>query len=302
MSDFTSSFWDFYIGIITLVSIAACALLLQSMSRRRVASDPDQTGHVWDEDLVENNNALPRWWIWLFWITIFFSLVYLWFYPGLGSREGAWKWSSTGAYQAEMAKAEQDLAPMYDKFTSASVEQLSSDPAAQALGQRLFLNHCAQCHASDGAGSRGFPNLTDRDWLYGGEPAAIKTSILDGRNGVMPPLGAALGAEGTKDVAHYVRSLSGLTADSIRVVRGKELYAQNCAACHGADGKGNPALGAPNLSDKIWLYGSTEPVIIETISKGRNNQMPAHRDFLGEARVHVLAAYVYGLSRPEAKR
>jgi len=302
MSDFTSSFWDFYIGIITLVSIAACGLLLQSMSRRRVASDPDQTGHVWDEDLVENNNALPRWWIWLFWITIFFSLVYLWFYPGLGSREGAWKWSSTGAYQAEMAKAERELAPMYEKFTSASVEQLASDPAAQALGQRLFLNHCAQCHASDGAGSRGFPNLTDRDWLYGGEPAAIKTSILDGRNGVMPPLGAALGAEGTKDVANYVRSLSGLTADSIRVVRGKELYAQNCAACHGADGKGNPALGAPNLSDKIWLYGSTEPVIIETINKGRNNQMPAHRDFLGEARVHVLAAYVYGLSRPEAKR
>lgn len=297
MSDFTSSFWDFYIGIITLVSIAACALLLQSMSRKRVASDPDQTGHVWDEDLVENNNALPRWWIWLFWITIVFSLVYLWFYPGLGTREGAWKWSSTGAYKEEMAKAESELAPMYNKFTSTPVEQLAADPAAQALGQRLFLNQCAQCHASDGAGSRGFPNLTDRDWLYGGEPAAIKTSILDGRNGVMPPFATVLGPEGVKDTAHYVRSLSGLTSDSIRVVRGKELYAGNCAACHGADGKGNTAMGAPNLTDKIWLYGSTEPVIIETINKGRNNQMPAHRDFLGEARVHVLAAYVYGLSR-----
>jgi cytochrome c oxidase cbb3-type subunit 3 len=301
MSDFTSSFWDFYISIITLVSIAACAVLLQSMSRKRVASDPDQTGHVWDEDLVENNNALPRWWIWLFWITIMFSLAYLWFYPGLGAREGAWKWSSTGAYQEEMAKAERELAPMYEKFTSTPIEQLAADPAAQALGQRLFLNQCAQCHASDGAGSRGFPNLTDNDWLYGGEPAAIKASILDGRNGVMPPF-AQLGTEGVKDTAHYVRSLSGLTADSIRVVRGKELYTQNCAACHGAEGKGNTALGAPNLADKIWLYGSTEPVIIETINKGRNNQMPAHRDFLGEARVHVLTAYVYGLSRPELKR
>jgi len=302
MSDFTSGFWSFYIGIITLVSILACGVLLQSMSRRRAPTDPDNTGHVWDEDLIENNNPLPRWWIWLFWITIAFGLVYLWLYPGLGTWAGAWKWSSAGAYQQEIAQAEQDLAPLYATFAGKTIPQLAGDAQAQAVGQRLFLNHCAQCHSSDGAGSRGFPNLTDRDWLYGGEPEAIRTSILDGRTGVMPPFGAALGAEGVKDVAHYVRSLSGLTVDGLRVNRGKVHFAQACAACHGADGKGNPALGAPNLTDRTWLYGASEAEIIDIVSKGRTNVMPAHKDFLGEARVNVLAGYVYGLSHPEAKQ
>jgi cytochrome c oxidase cbb3-type subunit 3 len=308
VSDFDSAFWDFYIVVITLASIAGCGVLLQSMSRRRVApasgagADPGDTGHVWDEDLKENNNPLPRWWVWMFWITIVFSIGYLYFYPGLGKWAGAWKWTSTGAYQEETAKVESELAPMYAQFSETPVEKLSADPAAQALGQRLFLNHCAQCHASDGGGSKGFPNLTDRDWLYGGDPESIKATILKGRNGVMPALGAALGTDGTKDTAHYVRSLSGLTTDSIRVARGKSMFAQNCAACHGAEGKGNPALGAPNLTDKSWLYGSAESDIIETIIRGRNNVMPAHGDFLGEARVHVLAAYVYSLSRPNANR
>jgi cytochrome c oxidase cbb3-type subunit 3 len=302
MSDFTSGFWDFYIGIITLVSIVACAVLLQSMSQRRVSTDPENTGHVWDEDLVENNNPLPRWWVWLFWITIVFGLGYLWVYPGLGTWAGAWKWTSTGAYQQEMNKAEQDLAPLYAKFAGKTIPQLAADAQAQAVGQRLFLNYCAQCHSSDGAGSKGFPNLTDRDWLHGGDPEVIKLSILNGRTGVMPPLGAALGAEGVKDVAHYVRSLSDLTVDGLRVNRGKVLFGQTCAACHGADGKGNPALGAPNLTDKTWLYGSSEATIIETVSKGRINVMPAHKDFLGEARVNVLASYVYGLSHPEVKQ
>jgi cytochrome c oxidase cbb3-type subunit 3 len=302
MSDFTSGFWDFYIGIITLVSIVACAVLLQSMSQRRVSTDPENTGHVWDEDLVENNNPLPRWWVWLFWITIVFGLGYLWVYPGLGTWAGAWKWTSTGAYQQEMNKAEQDLAPLYAKFAGKTIPQLAADAQAQAVGQRLFLNYCAQCHSSDGAGSKGFPNLTDRDWLHGGDPEVIKLSILNGRTGVMPPLGAALGAEGVKDVAHYVRSLSDLTVDGLRVNRGKVLFGQTCAACHGADGKGNPALGAPNLTDKTWLYGSSEAIIIETVSKGRINVMPAHKDFLGEARVNVLASYVYGLSHPEVKQ
>lgn len=302
MSDFTSGFWSFYIGIITLVSVLACGLLLQSMSRRRAPTDPDNTGHVWDEDLVENNNPLPRWWIWMFWITIFFSLAYLWFYPGLGTWAGAWKWTSIDEYQQEVSKAEQDVAPLYAQFADRTIPQLAADPQAQAVGQRLFLNYCAQCHASDGGGSKGFPNLTDRDWLHGGEPGNIQASILNGRTGVMPPFGAALGAEGVKDVAHYVRSLSGLTVDGIRVGRGKVHFAQACAACHGADGKGNPALGAPNLTDKTWLYGSSEVTIIETVGKGRTNVMPAHKDFLGEARVNLLAGYVYGLSHPEAKQ
>ncbi len=302
MSDFNSEFWSYYIGIISVVSILACGILLLATSRRRVASDPEKTGHVWDEDLAEYNNPLPRWWIWMFYITIVFSLGYLWVYPGLGSYAGAWKWSSAGQYQQEMKEAEDTYGPIYQKFASQDLKEVAASPEAQAIGQKLFVNHCAQCHATDAGGSRGFPNLTDRDWLWGGEPDAIKASILNGRTGVMPPLGAALGGEGAKDTANYVRSLSGLTSDSIRSSRGKALFAQNCAACHGAEGKGNPALGAPNLTDKVWLYGSTEPVIIETITRGRNNVMPANKDFLGEARVHILAAYVYGLSNPDLKR
>lgn len=302
MSDFNSSFWSYYIGVITVVGILACGVLLRLMSRGRVASDPEKTGHLWDEDLAEYNNPLPRWWIWLFYLTIIFSLGYLWFYPGLGGHAGAWNWTSTGQYQEEMKAAEDTYGPLYQKYAAQDLIQVAADPEARAIGQKLFVNNCAQCHASDAAGSRGFPNLTDGDWLYGGEPEAIKISILNGRNGVMPPFGPALGEEGAKDTANYVLSLSGLTNDSIRTSRGKALFAQNCVACHGAEGKGNPALGAPNLTDKIWLYGSTEPIIIETIAKGRNNVMPAHKDFLGEARVHILAAYVYGLSHPELKQ
>ncbi len=300
MADFTSGFWDFYIGIITLVSIAACAVLLNSLSSKRVSTDAKSTtGHLWDEDLGEYNNPLPRWWIWLFYITIVFSLAYLWYYPGLGSYAGSGKWTSVGEYRDEVAQAETEYGPLFRKFAAMDIKQAAADPAARVAGQKLFLTYCAQCHSSDGGGSRGFPNLTDNDWLYGGEPETIKTSILNGRNGVMPPFGPVLGDGGAKDVAHYVRSLSGLTADDIRIVRGKPAYVQNCAACHGADGKGNQQLGAPNLTDKTWLYASSEATIIETITKGRNNAMPAQKDFLGEDRVHILAAYVYGLSHPE---
>lgn len=296
MSDFTSDFWSYYIAIITLVSIVACGVLLQSMSRARVAADPDTTGHVWDEDLKEYNNPLPRWWIWLFWLTLAFSLAYLGLYPGLGNYAGAWKWSSTGQYQDEVKAADAQYGPIFAKFSAMDVKQVAMDADARAIGGKLFLNHCAQCHATDGGGSKGFPNLSDRDWLWGGEPEMVKVSIANGRNGVMPPLGAALGDEGSKDVANYVRSLSGLPVDGLRAQRGKDLFMQNCAACHGAEAKGNPAMGAPNLSDGIWLYGSSEATIIETIVRGRNNAMPAHKDFLGEAKVHLLTAYVWGLS------
>jgi len=187
---------------------------------------------------------------------------------------------------------------MYEKFAASDVETLSKNPDALAIGQKLFLNNCAQCHASDGGGSRGFPNLTDRDWLWGGEPATVKATITNGRTGVMPPFGPTLGEQGVKDVAHYVMSLSGLTHDSLRRARGEASFKQICAACHGPEGKGNPALGAPNLTDRIWLYGSAEPVIIETITRGRTNQMPAHKDLLSEAKIHLLTAYVLSLSQP----
>jgi cytochrome c oxidase cbb3-type subunit 3 len=300
MSDFTSSFWEIYIGVITIASIVACTVLLMSMSRRRVAgSQTETTGHVWDEDLGEYNNPLPRWWIWLFHITIVFSLVYLILYPGLGSYSGSYKWTSRGQYETEIKQAESEYGALYGKYAAQDLVKVAADPNARAIGQKLFLNYCAQCHASDGGGSRGFPNLIDKDWLYGGEPDTIKATIMNGRTGIMPALGQGLGDAGTRDVAHYVLSLSGRTHDSIRAARGKQTFATLCAACHGAAGKGNQQLGAPNLTDNIWLHGSSEASIVETITKGRNSVMPANKDFLGETKVHILAAYVYGLSQPQ---
>jgi cytochrome c oxidase cbb3-type subunit 3 len=298
MNEFTSSFWDVYITVITLVSIVACGVLLVAQSKRRVAGgQAETTGHTWDEDLGEYNNPLPRWWMWLFWITIVFGFVYLALYPGLGSYAGMWKWTQNGQLAEETARHEKQFGPLYERYAGMEVAALAKDPGALAIGQKLFLNNCAQCHASDAGGSRGFPNLADRDWLWGGTPEAVKATITEGRTGVMPAFGEALGEQGAKDVAHYVMSLSGMANDSIRTARGKPHFVQICAACHGAEGKGNPALGAPNLTDKTWLHGSAEPVIIDTIVKGRTNQMPAHKELLNEARIHLLTAYVLSLSQ-----
>jgi len=296
MNDFTSGFWEIYIAVLTIVSILACAVFLKTQSSRKVPGKVTTTGHVWDEDLAEWNNPLPNWWRWLFYITIVFAFVYVALYPGLGIFRGGLGWTQVGQYEQEQKRAEATYGPIFAKYAAMDIQQVAADPAAMAIGQNLYLNYCAQCHASDARGSKGFPSLADGDWLYGGDPKAIQQTILNGRNGVMPPLGAALGPEGTKDVAHYVLSLSGSPADSIRIARGKEKFEQVCAACHGADGKGNQALGAPNLTDKIWLYGPGEASIIETVANGRNNKMPAWKEFLGEQKVHVLAAYIWGLS------
>jgi len=295
MSQFTSGFWDVYIGLITIVSIVACAVLLKMQSVRSPA-ESETSGHVWDEDIREYNNPLPRWWMWLFYLTIVFSLGYLVLYPGLGSYGGTLGWTQLGQLAEENAHAQTAYGPLYDKFAAQDIAALSKNPEALAAGQKLFLNNCSQCHASDGGGSRGFPNLTDLEWLWGDTPEAIKTSITEGRLGVMPPWGAVLGEQGVKDVANYVLSLSGGTYDSIRAARGKEKFAQICVACHGAEAKGNPAIGAPNLTDKVWLHGGSEEQIIQTVSKGRVDQMPAHKDSLSPAKIHLLTAYVYSLS------
>ncbi|MES2534811.1 MAG: cytochrome-c oxidase, cbb3-type subunit III [Pseudomonadota bacterium] len=310
MSDFTSGFWNIYITVLTLLGIAGCGLLLWSQSKHKVIRQPgvnaetETTGHVWDEDLTELNTPMPRWWMWLFYITIVFSLAYLSLYPGLGTYAGKLGWKSSGEYQKELKKAEADYGPLFNKYLQQDLKAIAADPQAHAIGERLFLTYCAQCHGSDARGSKGYPNLADKDWLYGGEPDVIKATIMRGRNGQMPPMGAALGSDkDVENVAHYVLSLSGSTADPIKTVFGKTKFAA-CAACHGAGGHGNQALGAPNLSDKIWLYGGSAETIMESIRKGRANAMPAFDDFLGEAKVQVLSAYVWSLSndKPEAAK
>ncbi|MBS0319144.1 MAG: cytochrome-c oxidase, cbb3-type subunit III [Proteobacteria bacterium] len=312
MSDFTSSFWSWYVSILTIVSVLACAFLLYRMGRMRVAKAPQAadgktatTGHVWDEDLAEYNNPLPRWWMWLFYITIVFACIYLALYPGLGKFPGLLGWTSAGAYQDDVRATQATVAPMYAKYLTMDIPAVAADPAAHATGERLFLTYCAQCHGSDAGGSKGFPNLRDSDWLYGGDPATIKASITNGRNGIMPAFGPALGDEKIRQVVNYVRTLSGLPADSLLAQLGRPVFMENCAACHGADGKGNQAVGAPNLTDSIWLYGSTIPTLIETVTKGRGEagtltRMPAHKDLLDDGKIQLLAAYVWGLSHTAA--
>ena len=297
MSDFTSGFWSVYIAAVTLLGIGACMLLLWVTARKKVAARSDNsTGHVWDEDLTEMNNPLPRWWMWLFVLSTVFSLAYLLIYPGLGSYPGELGWSTRGEYVAEVERANKDLAPLYAKFTAQPPEQLAGDPAAMAIGERLFMNYCSQCHGSDARGSKGFPNLTDADWLHGGTPDKIAETVTAGRRGQMPPLAAAVGTpDDVKNVAHYVMSLSGSPHDSVRAALGKPKFAV-CAACHGADGKGNTALGAPTLGDDIWLHGWGEASIIAMVANGKINEMPAQADKLTPAQIQVLAAYVWGLS------
>jgi cytochrome c oxidase cbb3-type subunit 3 len=300
MSDFFSGFWSIYITVVTLVSILGCAVLLWLQSSAKHAAGAT-TGHVWDGTLEEFSNPLPNWWRWLFYFTVIFALFYLAMYPGLGSYKGQYQWTSADQYGKEMKKADDQYGPIFQKYLKQDVRTVAMNPEAREMGQRLFLTYCSQCHGSDAKGAKGFPNLTDNDWLFGGSPEAIKESITLGRNAMMPAKGVKpdLSGEDIKDVANYVRSLSGLSADPIRVHRGKPLFGAACSACHGPEGKGNVGV-APNLTDNIWLYGRSEDTVIETITHGRVNQMPAFGAFLGDAKVHLLTAYVYGLSAGHA--
>lgn len=300
MSDFVSSGWSLFVAAVTVIGLIACLALLIIASRRRVMADDNTTGHVWDEDLRELNNPLPRWWMWLFVITVVFSAVYLAFYPGLGSSPGTLKWSSAGQLQTETDKHIAAMAPVYAKYKDMSAADLAKDSVAMGIGERLFLNNCATCHGSDGRGSKGFPNLADSDWLGGSGADYIAKMVKEGRTGVMPPMAAAVGsAEDVKNVAQYVLSLSGSAHDSVAASLGKAKFAA-CAACHGPDGKGNQALGAPNLTDKVWLHGYGEAAIVKMVNDGKTNTMPPQGRLLTPEQVHVLSAYVLNLAQATA--
>ncbi len=297
MSDFMSGGWGWFVAVATAVSLLACLALLIFASRREVLADDNSTGHVWDEDLRELNNPLPRWWMWLFVITVVFSAVYLAFYPGLGSHAGRLNWSSAGELEADQQAARAALAPQYARLASLDAQALAQDEQAMGMGQRLFLQQCAQCHGSDARGSKGVPNLSDTDWLGPHTLQDVKQTINQGRSGVMPAMAAAVGtADDVKNLAHYVLSLSGSPHRDIAAQLGKPKFAL-CAACHGADGKGNLALGAPNLTDSVWLHGWGEAAIVDIITQGKTNTMPAQGRSLTPEQVHVLAGYVLSLSQ-----
>ena len=304
MADFTSGFWSWYVIVGVVGGIAGMFWLNRWMSvgpRPRAGEKVKTMGHVWDEDLQELNNPLPRWWLNLFYVTLFFGVGYLALYPGLGTYRGLLGWTETGQYDREIAAADKQYGPLYEKYSKQDLQVLATDREALKTGERLFVNYCSSCHGSDAGGGPGFPNLRDDDWLYGGDPQTIQTTIMNGRQAAMPAWGAVLGPDGVSNVAEYVLSLSGRSTDTAAVAAGKEKFQQLCVACHGPEGKGNQAMGAPNLTDNIWLYGGSKKTIMETIEKGRNGRMPAWAGFLGEAKVHLLAAYVYSLSHPPAE-
>jgi len=297
MSDFFSSGWSLFIALATLISLAACLVLLVFASRRKPMAGDNSTGHVFDEDLVEMNNPLPLWWVVLFVLTVLFSFVYVYAFPGLGASPGTLGWTSRGELEAEQAKVAASMAKVYAEYAQQPAEALSRDVRAMAIGQRLFINNCSTCHGSDARGSKGFPNLTDGDWLHGGTPEKIEETITLGRIGMMPPMAAAVGsASDVRDLANYVMSLSGDPHNAIAAAAGRKKFAA-CAACHGAEGKGNQAIGAPNLADKVWLHGWGEAAIVDMIDHGKTNVMPAQGGRLTPAQIHMLASYVWSLSQ-----
>lgn len=307
MSDFVSSGWAWYVAAIVVFGLVYCLLVLVGAARHKVIYDAQgnvdkTTGHVWDGDLQELNNPLPRWWLVLFILTLVFAVAYLLLYPGLGVYQGKLGWTSVGQLENETRKAQEAQSVVYAKFEGKSVEDLSRDPAAQAIGERLFLNNCAACHGSDAKGSKSFPNLTDSDWLYGGSPDKIIETIHQGRQGMMPPMAAAVGGpDEVRQVAHYVLSLSGSAHNAVLAAQGRAKFNAACAACHGAEGKGNQALGSANLSDKIWLHGWGEEAIVRAINNGITNKMPAQSPRLSDEQIRVVASYVWGLSNNQTR-
>lgn len=320
-----SSFWSAWITILTIACIVLCTVLLTWNLKNHVGVEEGKTtGHEFD-GIEEINNPLPKWWTIMFYATIVWSVFYFAAYPGLGNFKGFLGWTSSNqgvkslaeskaAIEAQKAagtpsqldreymKADETFAKEFAKYTSRPIEELAYDTQALKVGQRLFLQNCAQCHGSDARGQRGFPNLTDNDWLYGGTVDKIKETLLYGRKAAMPAWGEALGEQGIKEMTAYVLSLSGRKVNDKDAAAGKAKFGM-CAACHGADGKGSLAhnlpFGAPNLTDNTWLYGGSAGTIEQSLLKGRNGVMPAFKDTLGEDKIHVITAYVYRLSRPD---
>jgi cytochrome c oxidase cbb3-type subunit 3 len=291
-----STSWSIYVIALVAANIIGCAWLLLANRKSKTGGEGESVGHEFD-GIEELNTPMPGWWIWMFWLTIAFAIIYLLAFPGLGNFAGFLGWTSQQQYETEIAEANAQYGPIFAGYYAKSIPELVPDPRAVEIGSRLFANNCAICHGSDARGGRHYPNLTDDDWLYGGTPETIVQTVTNGRNGIMPPMGAAIGGEqGVREMAQYVLSLSGREHDAAMAATAKPKFQTICAACHTVAGTGNQAMGAPNLTDDIWLHGGRVEHIEEQIALGRNNQMPAHRDILTPEKIHLVALYVYSLS------
>jgi cytochrome c oxidase cbb3-type subunit 3 len=290
-----STGWSLFVLAFVIVNVGGCAWLIR-WSGRMAVGDGETTGHVWDGDLVEGNHPMPRWWLGLFWITIAGGILLMIAYPSFGDFS-LLGWTQVQQYDREIATGEERYGKLFAAFAATPLEELAHDDAALAAGRNLFVNNCAACHGSDARGARGYPNLTDSEWNWGGKPNDISSTIGRGRTGTMPPFGAAL-PEGTRrELVAFVESLAGREVDAATAAAGRQHFSLYCAACHGPGGEGNPLLGAPYLANELWLHGTGRETIFDVITNGRTSTMPAHEALLGPDRVHVLAAYVLSLAQ-----
>lgn len=290
-----ASFWSYWVIVLTVVTIVGISWILFANRKREAQSSEKTTGHVYD-DIEEYDNPLPAWWFYMFVITIVWGIGYLIIYPGMGNFAGVLGWTQIGQYEQQVAAADEKYRDMRDRYLALPVEEIAVDPAVRKMGMRMFANNCAQCHGADAKGAYGFPNLTDDDWIYGGDAATIKATLVNGRQAVMPAWGDVIGDQGIKDVTQYLLRLNGRDSDAAQADAGETVFKTYCVACHGADGTGNQAMGAPNLTNGVWLYGGSEEQIAQTLRAGRNGVMPAFKDTLSEDKIHILTAYVYGLN------
>ena len=293
-------FWSFWVVGLTSINLLGLVFLLfwtRKQSPDNIAEN-ESCGHSYD-GIEELNRPLPKWWLNLFFITIIFALIYLAFYPGLGAFKGLFGWTSEQQWRKEVEQSDNYYASIYSEYAKIPIDELLNYDEPLKVGQRLFANNCAVCHGQDAKGTTGFPNLTDKDWLYGGDTNSIKTSIVNGRGGMMPSFYTLLGEEGINTVSAYILKLNGRETNNADALLGEEKFKQLCVGCHGVDAKGNQMMGAPNLTDNIWLYGGSLVTIKETLTKGRNGKKPAHKTLLSEDKIHVVSAYIYSLSHHE---
>ncbi len=278
-------------------------------------AEVETTGHEWD-GIQEYNNPLPRWWLWTFYATIIWGVGYTIAYPAwpmiTGATPGVLGYSTRAEVAEEIATFEAANAPMEAKLVSTDLGAVAADPEldqfAVNAGSAVFRTWCAQCHGSGAAGAKGYPNLLDDDWLWGGDLEAILATVEHGiryeadpdtRFSQMPAFGEILSEEEIGDLVAHVQAISGQEADAAMAAAGATLFADNCASCHGDDGTGGRDFGAPNLTDAIWLYGGDEATLTETISNARFGVMPAWTGRLSEADIRAVATYVHGLGGGE---
>ena len=288
MAELPSGFWSGWIILVTLSSLGAMAWLTYSLYFSADAEAKPEVEPVWDNDLREGSRAPPMWWFWLLFASLVFTLVYLMLYPGLGGWTGMLNWSQGSRVAQSHENFDAVFAGQRERIAGLSLAEIQNEPVLIATAERIFTRECAACHGPEGRGQVAlFPNLHDVDWQWGSSAQQIEQSIRGGRQAAMVGWEPVLGEQGIQQVAEYVQVLGDEGSENHP---GKADYDRNCIACHGLDGAGNTLLGAPRISDDIWLYGGDLQTLKDTLRAGRYGVMPAFGERLDDMQISLLVA------------